>query len=379
MAKKRRTTGGTAQRPASAVGAEVDAPGESEVAPRPKMHWPQYEPVRPLFLRQPEQPLPVGHLEIAFDLQDPDGPPVVGENTARALPPLAGREVVRAALVKLLPDLPANRVPTPEQAWLTIRELLSNFPLPGEARYLCFRFTQSSEVSPLVAKELQRASRHYQFERSYLTDLIDSMPAEAASMAFRSFLAGTGTPATQQLNQFETEVSLTKEFPPWQPVQVPEQEQARTPIDQEAALPAVPEGMEAETVAALAAVVEELTALAKTEPESLLDDIQQLKDISQALRVVLAPQVAAVLNRYAGTAYTYAEKQEVAKQVNAMLRDLGLQLQSPDGEPVPLVVGTGGVRDREGTFVVGRGEGSTSSRYPKATLMPAPPKKPRGE
>jgi hypothetical protein len=158
-----------------------------------------------------------------------------------------------------------------------------------------------------------------------------------------------------------------------------ETKQDRTPIDQEAALPAVPGELEEQTVAALALVVEKLTALAQAEPENLLDDLQQLKEVSQEIRAVLAPRVAAVLNRYAGTAYTYAEKQEVAKQVNAMLRDFGIQLRSPTGEPVPLVVGTGGVQSREGVFVVGRGEGSNSARYPEADLMPAPPKKPRGE
>jgi hypothetical protein len=172
---------------------------------------------------------------------------------------------------------------------------------------------------------------------------------------------------------------LTLQPPRWHPVQVPKQEQDRTPIDEEAALPAVPEGMEDETVSALAAVVEKLTALAQAEPENLLDDVQQIKDISQEFRAILAPRVAAVLNRFAGTAYTYAEKQEVAKQVNAMLRDLGLQLRSPTGEPVPLVTNPGGERNREGLFIVGRGEGSTTTKYPHITLMPAPPKKPRGE
>jgi hypothetical protein len=158
-----------------------------------------------------------------------------------------------------------------------------------------------------------------------------------------------------------------------------ETKQDRTPIDQEAALPAVPGELEEQTVAALALVVEKLGNLAQTEPENILEDLEQLKEVSQEIRAVLAPRVAAVLNRYAGTAYSYAEKQEVTKQVNAMLRDFGLQLRSPTSEPVPLVTNPGGERNREGLFIVGRGEGSTTTKYPHITLMPAPPKKPRGE
>jgi hypothetical protein len=73
------------------------------------------------------------------------------------------------------------------------------------------------------------------------------------------------------------------------------------------------------------------------------------------------------------------EKQEVAKHVNAMLRDLGLLHQSPNGEPVPLRVNPGGERNQNGVFIVGQGKGSVSTRYPEVSLMPALPKKPRGE
>jgi hypothetical protein len=129
----------------------------------------------------------------------------------------------------------------------------------------------------------------------------------------------------------------------------------------------------------LAEVLEKLDDLAASKPASIFDAIQRLKGISQEVRAVFASKVASVLNRYAGTTYTYQEKQEVAKQVNAMLRDWGFQLQSPHGDPVPLVVNPGGERNREGLFIVGRGEGSVTTRYPEVVLMPAPPKTPRGE
>jgi hypothetical protein len=97
------------------------------------------------------------------------------------------------------------------------------------------------------------------------------------------------------------------------------------------------------------------------------------------VRAVFASKVAAVLNQFAGEPFAFEKKREIAKQVNAMLRDWGLQLQSPNGEPVPLVVNPGGERDREGVFIVGRGAGSVTTRYPEVVFIPASPKRPRGE